>query len=271
MSGELNKKLLAIVILAAALRLWLVFTAEGVNSDAFKYARTVERIAQEGVAGGLKGDHFWPYFPVNRQLIFYPLLGSLVNCAVGDVILSLRLVSALAGIGLVAAGFTVARELTDSEPIALLTAGLLALHPEFARASAAVYREVTMAFLLVLALMFLLWALRRERKWPTWALLTGLTLFCAFLTRPDGAVGAAALGVAALFFATEVPWRRRLAVCLLMGALFVALEAPYVLWMKKQTGYWMVNQWQIQNKLRPPEAARRHLLGGEEAPVEPRR
>lgn len=261
-----NKRIfLLILIVGAALRIYLVGTAAGINNDAFKYARIARAMTERGVVAGIDGDYFWPYFPVNRQLIAYSLAGSMVNCVMGDMILSLRIVSMLSGIGLIWVVYHICRELVPEEKIALLSAGLVALHPEFTRASAAVYREVPMAFLLALALLLLLWCLRRKGGvWVKWALLTGLVLFTAFMTRPDGAAAAAALGVIALLGARNVPWKRRIAVCLLMGGVFLALEIPYALHVRRKSGHWMINQWQIQNKMLPCESARGHLLPKEE-------
>jgi len=265
-----NRKLLVIILVVGALaRIYLVSTAAGINSDAFKYARTAERIAQRGVVGGMEGRFFWPFFPVNRQLPVYPFLASVVNCVVGDLILALRIVSMLSGIALIWVGYAVAKELFKREEIALLSAGLLAFHPEFARASAAVYREVTMALLLALALLFFLWAVEGKRSWAVWALVAGLTLFVAFMTRADGAAAAAALGLVALFIVPGIDWKRRFLICLIMALAFMVFEVPYVLWLKRQTGYWMVSQWQIQSKMSELESARSYLLSPEESPDGP--
>lgn len=258
-----NKKLLTILLVGAVLRLFLVFTAAGINNDGFKYVSTAREVARGGIVAGMEGDYFWPYFPVNRQLVVYPLLGSMVNCIVGDMALSLRLVSALAGIGLIWLGYAISRELFHKETVALLAAGLLAFHPEFTEASAAVYREVLMAFLLMLAFLFFLWAVRGKERWPLWSVITGLTLFAAFMTRPDAAAAAAAMGMIALLVAPALKFKRRIAICALMGLAFMAFEVPYVLWMKQKTGYWMATQWQIENKISRPEAARRYLIDNE--------
>lgn len=262
----LNKKLAIILVVAAVVRLWLVFTAAGINSDAFKYALTAERMAESGVVSGMRGDFFWPYYPVNRRLVLYPFLGSVVYRVTGDAILSLRLVSAAAGIGLVWVLYAVAMELFGEEKIALLSAGLIAFHSEFMRASVSVYREVLMAFLLAFAFLMLLWSLRKKRVWPLLSLVAGLILFASFLTRPDAAAAAVALGVVALLVAPGIAWKKRIGICLIMGLTFLALEVPYVLWLKKASGYWLVNQWQIQRKMTEVGSARRFLLKEDQSP-----
>ncbi|MEF8787488.1 MAG: glycosyltransferase family 39 protein [Planctomycetota bacterium] len=256
-----NRKILLIILIAgAAIRIFLVGTAAGVNNDAFKYVRTAQEISRSGVMAGLEGDHYWPYYPVNRQLVFYPLVGSGVNHLVGDMVLSLRIVSAMAGIGLIWLAYTVSKELFDKEPVALLAAGLLAFHPELAEASASVFREALTGFLLMLELLMLLWARRGKRSWPAWAALSGLILFAGFMTRPDAAAAAAGMGGVTLLVGAGLKWPKRLAIVTVMGAMFLALEVPYVLMLKQKTGYWMVTQWQIQSKMGRLEAARRHLL-----------
>jgi 4-amino-4-deoxy-L-arabinose transferase-like glycosyltransferase len=261
-----KRTFLLILIVGAALRLYLVGTAAGINNDAFKYARIAGAMTERGISAGIDGDYFWPYFPVNRQLIAYSLAGSIVNCVLGDIILSLRIVSMLCGIGLIWAVHEVSRELFDEEKVALLAAGLVAFHPEFARASAAVYREVMMAFLLCLTLLFFLWSIHRHGgRWIRWALLSGLVLFAAFMTRPDAAAVAVALGAICLVGARTVPLTRRFGICLLMGAVFLAFQIPYAIRVHRKSGHWLINQWQIQNKLSPCNSAARHLMpdGGE--------
>jgi 4-amino-4-deoxy-L-arabinose transferase-like glycosyltransferase len=257
-----KRTFLLILLVGAALRIYLVGTAAGVNNDAFKYARIARAMVDRGVVAGIDGDYFWPYFPVNRQLVAYSLAGSIVNCFIGDIILSLRIVSMVCGIGLIWAVYALCRELVTEEEVALLGAALVAFHPEFARASAAVYREVPMAFLLSLGVLFFLWSIHRHGGvWIRWALWAGLVLFIAFMTRPDGAAAAAAVGALCLVGARNVPLKRRVTICLLMGGIFLAFQIPYALHVHQKSGRWLVNQWQIQNRLTPCQSARQHLLG----------
>lgn len=143
-----GRELALLLVVGGAIRLWLVFTAAGINSDAYAFARTARQMAEHGLLSGMKGTFVWPFYPVNRWLPVYPFLGSLLIPFTGDALLSLRLVSAAAGTGLIWATHVIARELFDRRRVALLAAALVGLHPEFARASAAVYREVAAAFVL---------------------------------------------------------------------------------------------------------------------------
>ncbi len=58
----MNRKLIVIIlVVGAAVRLWLVFTAAGINADAHKYAMTSVRMAEQGGVSGMRGGVFWPY------------------------------------------------------------------------------------------------------------------------------------------------------------------------------------------------------------------
>lgn len=249
----------AIIVLAAVVRLWMAFTAEGINSDAWRYALSAEKMAKEGLLAGMRGDFLWPYYPLNRNLILYPLLGGFLLPFTGDAILSLRLVSAAAGIALVPLSYAITKRLFDREGIALVAGLLLAVHSEFARASAAVYREVFTAFVLALAFYLVLRATEDRRNMFGWAVASGLVLFLAFVTRPETIVAAPACGTVVLFWGSPLSWEKRLASCMVMALTFFMLEIPYVLWMKKHSGYWVTNQWEITRKLDQRECLERRL------------
>ena len=244
----LSKKLVLILIVGGVLRLGLVFTAQGINADAFKYALTAERMAQKGMVAGLRGDFFYPHNKLNQRLVVYAYLGSLLYRITGRAILALRLVSALAGIALIAVVYVLCRELFEQEGIALFSAGLVALQAEFLRASASVYREVLMGLFVAGGQLLVLWSLRREKTWWLFAVGAGLAAFVSFLTRPEGIVLWGCLGLIALLPLSKASWRRRLSVCALLGVVFLACQVPYTLWMKSETGYWMLNQWQIERQ-----------------------
>jgi 4-amino-4-deoxy-L-arabinose transferase-like glycosyltransferase len=239
-----GKKLWLIVLVAAAVRLYLVFSAAGINSDAYMYALTVQRMARQGVLAGMRGDLFVPFYQLNKGLVVYPLLGSLLYRITGDAILSLRLVSAAAGVGLVLLSYAACREIFEEANVGLLSAGLLALHPEFTRASAAVYREMLAAFLVLSSLYCVIRAGRSGRRWYAWTALSGLLCFASFLTRPDGILALAAAGVYVLFLVRQWPPARRVASVAVLGAVFCVLQLPYTLWMRGETGYWLLNQYQ---------------------------
>ncbi|MBS3763321.1 MAG: ArnT family glycosyltransferase [Candidatus Brocadiia bacterium] len=242
-----------IVALAAGLRLYLVFTAQGINSDAWRYAETARKMASDGLLAGMRGDFLWPYYPLNPHLFFFPFLGSILLHVTGDAVLSLRLVSAAAGVGLVPLGYAIARRLLEKEGIGLMAALFLAVHSEFARASASVYREVLVAFLIAFALYLVLRVIQEEDRKYLSVALAGAILFLAFATRVEAIVAAIGCGLVILFLAGSINWKKRIALCAVMSTVFLALEIPYILWMRKESGLWLVNQWQISREAKAGE------------------
>lgn len=252
--------LLIIIILAAAQLLSLVFTAAGLNSDAYQYIAVTHRMAEDGILEGLRGDYFWPHYPVHARLAMYPLISSFLYRIIGDTVLSLRLVSALSGIALIPIGYLIVMELFKNAPLAIMSAALIGFLPKFTKTSVSIYRESLMALLLGVAFLFLLWAMRQKKPWPLWSVLVGLLTFAAFLTRPDGGAAAVAFGIILILLAPKaLKMKRRLVICLLMAVTFIVLQAPYMIWMKRETGYWMFNQWQIHHHMSQSESAWRHF------------
>lgn len=254
-----KKELLAVIGIAVAVRCWLVFTAAGINGDAFWFALTTRQMAEQGLLAGMRGDFLWPYYPLNVALPVYPLLGSLLFRVLDDPVLSLRIVSALAGVALVPAVYALCAELFDDEDLGLVAAVLVAFMPEFARASAAVYREVLMALWLVLGLLFVVWARRQGARWVGWAVAAGVMSFVAFMTRVEGVVVLGAYGVIVLLLSPSLHWKKRAAFCIVMAGAFLALEMPYVVWMERVTGRWLFSQWQVKEEFVSLECATDHF------------
>mgnify|MGYP002338702254 CR=1 FL=1 len=198
---------------------------------------------------GMRGDFLWPYYPVNRNLILFPYLGSLLLPVTGNAILCLRIVSLLAGVGLVPLGYAVTNRLLGNKCIATLAALLLAVHSEFARTSVAVFREVLMAFVVTFAFYLVLRIIQADAYPYLCAVGAGIVLFLGFVNRPEGGIVAPLCGLIVLFVGYAGGWRKRIKLCMAMALGFLALQAPYTLWMKNETGMWLLNQWQVQTRL----------------------
>lgn len=263
--------LLAILLGGAAVRIWLVSTAQGMNSDAYRYALTARRMANYGLLAGMKGTFLWPFYPLNRNLVTYPFLGSLLLHFTGDAVLSLRLVSAGAGVGLIVLTYAIAHKLFQRTGLSLLSAGIVAFHSELVRASAVVYREILMGVLLAAAFYLFLRALDDEKWSYPWAAAAGVVVFLCFLTRPEGFIALGALGAAGLVLCWWTEWHRWLQVCTVMVIAFAALQGPYMLWMRQASGRWLFNQWQIMHEVEEWKCIKEQLRpggGGEDGPAE---
>ena len=236
--------LAVILLLGGGVRIWLCLSATGLNSDGFLYARVAQRMAEAGVLEGMKGHYVWPYYPVNCRLVSYPLLGCLLYHLTGDVVLSLRLVSALSGTALIALTYLVGKEVFGAEGPALAGAAVLGFEPEFVRASASVYREPLAALLFMGALLLLLRLLRDPDRWAWRAPPVAAVLFMGFLTRPEFALVAAVVVTTPLWW-PGVEWRKRVLLPGLLLASLALLELPYALWLRSSTGHLLFNQWQV--------------------------
>lgn len=263
LAGILRHDLARILVLAAALRVALVVTAFSVGNDGADYCWMAQKMAAEGVAAGMEGDFLFPFHAVNPRLPVYPLLGSLVYRATGNVELSLRLVSAVLGLGSVALAWVLARQLFEPPRVATLAAGLAAIHPVLVRSSAEVMRESTTGFLIISALVLLLLSLRLRKWWPLAAIAAGILLFAAFLTRIESGVALAVFCVLPLFKAgLSIRRKASVAACVLVA--FCALEAPYWAWLAKRTGHpMMFNQAVIRAYEDPRETVTKKLVGDE--------
>jgi 4-amino-4-deoxy-L-arabinose transferase-like glycosyltransferase len=258
MAGWWIYALVLLVLAGAGVRAWLVCTAAGINSDGPEYARVAQRMAQEGVGAGMRGDYMWPYNTVNTRLLVYPLLGSLVYRVTGDPVLSLRIVSAICGVALIPLAYLIGLELLSSTRAALAAAFVVGFEPEFARASAAVYREPTAAFFAAVAFYLFFRLLRDSRHRLWWAAAVGTVVFLGFMTRVEIVLLLVPFGLVAVW-RVGGPWRRRLAVPLVMCAVFAVLEFPYYLWLHQTTGHHIFSAWQIHLIEPPHEAAVRFL------------
>lgn len=258
MAGWRTYALILMILAGAGVRAWLVCTAAGINSDGPEYARVAQRMAERGVAEGMLGDYLWPYNTVNTRLLIYPFLGSLLYRVTGDPVLSLRMVSAACGVALIPLAYLIGLELLSSARAALAAAFVVGFEPGFARASAAVYREVTAAFWALLAFYMFLRLLRDDAHRPWWAAGVGAAVFLGFMTRVDVLL----LLIPFCFvvaWRTRGPWRRRLGLPLIMCLVFATLELPYYLWLYRTTGHHIFSAWQIHLVEPPHEAATRFL------------
>ncbi len=252
------RKLAAVVVVGAAIRIWLVISAQGLNSDGYQFALITRQMADHGVLEGLRGDYFWPYLPVNTRLVVYPFLGSLVYRVVGDAVISLRLVSAFFGTALIVLTFAVAKEAFGNERVALISALLVGVEPEFARASASVYRETTAAFMVLLAFYLLLRTVRQKRLWPAGAASVGVAFFAGWLTRPELALLVGTFCIGTLLF-SELSRSKRIMIPIIMCFSFAVLELPYFLWLRETTELTTFSQWQVQFEYPQEHAVERFL------------
>ncbi len=165
----------------------------------------------------------------------YPLLIALVAALSGDALGSARLISLLAGVALVPASFLLAAWLFDRRA-GLWAALLVAGAPLLIEYSSLEWSETLYALLLVLGLA---WGWRTIQSGQArHALIAGLCLGLAYLTRVEGALALALVAAWLTLRRWAAPrptarrdgraWGRQMVA--LVGA-FALVAAPYVLWL----------------------------------------
>jgi len=219
--------LVAIVGLALFLRLWLLGLVPVIETDGFQYVAIARRFQQSG----------FPFDPLFHPL--YPVCIAVVQPLVGDYEFSGRLVSALFGSALLVPAYALSRPLVGRSA-ALLSAGLLAIHPGLVRSSTAVMTEATYLFWLTLGV----WIAWRgvERAQIGRLAVSGLCLGLAYLTRPEAAlylIGMAALSVVAGQRSGHL--RTRLLGAAVAVLAFILVTAPYLVYLHRSFGYWTLS------------------------------
>lgn len=187
-------------------------------------------------AGLLHLGHF-----VHRTIPpLYPYLAAWTASLVGDVEVGARVLSTIAGIGLVAVVYTLGMRLYNCR-VALVAAAFAAVHPALIQASFEPYLEALYVTLVYAAMLVMLRALEnpsRGRLMATGALFAG-----AYLTRPEGfmflVLAPALYVVVSPLFGR--PLRRSVAPAAVVMATFLLAAAPYLVSLRSQLGYWTFN------------------------------
>jgi hypothetical protein len=233
----------ACVLVAFALRLWLVMGVESVVSpDGVVYAGLARQLAAGHLRAGL--DDFFP--PL------YPLLIALASFVFRDVEFAGRFVSVAAGALTVVPVYALAREWYGAR-VARLAAVVVALHPLLIYYSSVLLTESTYTLLFTCGVLVgwrALGQLGRTRAY----FLTGAIFGACYLLKPE-ATGfillLLALRVGAHFFGARRSAGRTLLDCAALASSFALLALPYIAFLHSVTGVWMLSM-----KLRP------HLLQG---------
>ncbi len=216
-----------VLILAATLRLALIFSDHYLSPDGSHYASLAEGISENG-AYHSRGAHF----PDIIQPPLYPLLTSFLVPLSGAEIAA-RLISLLAGVGLIALlMFWISRSEGHGK-LAIFSGLLLAVHPALAANSSQSATE-SLYFLFIAGAFYSGWRQFCNPAWhrpPT----TALFLALAYLTRPE------ALAFMILFLPLMIysgqGWRQKIIHPLLFVLVLIPVLGWYSGWAEKDIGY----------------------------------
>lgn len=172
--------LLALLLLALALRVfWALTQTSIIEIEGAEYARIAENLLRgTGYVGTMPGP----------QLLFpplYPLLIAATTLGTGNSELAGRVVSIMAGVGLVLAVYALAAWVYGSR-VGLVAAMFTAAHPMLIALSGSVFSEAPYITLLTAGFY---WSLRTAagRGW-VYPALAGLCFGLAYLTRQEGLI-----------------------------------------------------------------------------------
>jgi 4-amino-4-deoxy-L-arabinose transferase-like glycosyltransferase len=217
-----------LLLLSVAVRtVWLLRRTPVVEAEGAYYARLAENLAS---GGGWVGIH------THGLQLFYPPLFPLLIAGVYSMIhnseLAGRLISLFFGSLLVCPIFLMARDMYGKR-VAYLAALLTALHPVLVGVSAAVYSEAT--YLLILYTGFYCGLRSAREQSCRKAAMGGALLGLAYLVRSEALLTAGYLVVLILVFGNRHKFRAIQVAACMVGVL-AAVGAPYVWFLKVQTG-----------------------------------
>ena len=231
--NHMKQALLILVVIAAVARItWWVTTVEVIENEGAEYAHLADNIYSKGTYDSYLGIVNLAAPPL------YPALIGLVNIVTGDLELSGRLISLLAGIGLVVLVFLLAGELFGQR--AAWLAGLFAaLHPVLVGISVSVLTESLAWFLMVLGAWLGAVAMR-QASWQR-AALAGAVLGLGYWTRPEllplaGLVG----GACGLWHLVHTRrWLPAIGMGLAPVLAGLLVAAPYMAYLSHEAGHFV--------------------------------
>lgn len=215
-----------------ALSVAYMLRSDGIHPDSYQYMRGgISLVSGQGYKS-LSGEN---------QLVQPPLYPALIGCAnllTGNPVTAGRYVSLAASLVSILLLYLLARIPFPGRP-AMFAAYLLAFLPLRLELSTKVLSESTFCALVLCGL--LLWVISESR--PRAALLSGLSLGAAYLTRPEGFLVFFICTISLV--ASLVKREQSLShVALRFAAIvvgFTIISSPYLVYLKKNTGHWSLS------------------------------
>jgi len=223
-AGRWPASLAWVIALGALLRIAAVLFHPPLNIDEARYLVTAQHL-REGFG----------YTDWNGTEIDILPLHPLLTAALGQDPRTLeergRMVSLLAGLLSLPVIALLATRLCH-RTAALIAMLLVAFHPWLVRSASTVQPETLYVLFVAVALLLL----RIERRPILGALAAGLSFAAAYLARPEGFL--VAVLAAGFLMASGQPRRRALARAATVLAAFALASAPYLVWLRHQSGAW---------------------------------
>jgi hypothetical protein len=253
-----------LLLLALGMRAWQLTHTEVAARDSIGYIRIAWQLEHRPWPAVVRNAPQHPLYPVTVLLASYPVRACVADLAVA-MQLSAQLASAVAGVLLVLPTYRLGRELFDRR-VGFWGALLFQTLPSSGRLMADGLSEPLFLLLTASALVCAVRALRGSAL--RWYALAGLCSGLAYLTRPEGALTAAATGIVLLAAQAVRGWRRPWGRCLACGATLTAaalvVALPFMLTVGhvtvKQSGQRLGNQFGVpKTSARAPVVSRSPL------------
>ena len=216
--------LAALLLLAFVLRRWVAAAIPVIETDGVQYVRIAEQFRASGI----------PWDPLFHPL--YSVAIALTTPLGADLEAAGRLVSAIFGTALILPAYALARAILGPTS-ALVTAGLLSIHPALVLSGASVLAEAIYTFWLTLAVWIAHRAFTAERPWTLPA--AGIALGLGYLVRPEAFLYLLGLLGWVVHHGIRAPKERRfLRPMIFTGLGFIACAIPYWVYLRHALGRW---------------------------------
>ena len=225
-----KRALLILGIITFGLRLYSVLAARGMAYDSTAYGSVARDFLKGDFVKGLSS----PAHP------FYPFLIYLISPDSAHVEIVGRVISLFFGTLTIVPLYYLAKEFIG-EKRAILSSLFYAFHPYLVTYSGMLLTEATYWGLLTLSVYFFWTGLRREKV--SKAILSGVFLSLAYLTRPEGMGYLLIFIIWGLFYGGFKKWGFK-KIFFLGGVMlpFVILSSPYVIYIHHETGQWLISK-----------------------------
>ncbi len=217
-----------LLIISLSVRIYLSFFTYVIQNDSVAFMQNATYFANGDFLNALKHA----YHPL------YSLLMAGLYKVVPDMELSGTIISVFLGTLTVIAFYLIGKSIFDQR-ISFVASIILAFHPYAVRFSADIISESTYFFFFISALGLGFFAIIKKKFYLF--VLTGICSAFAYLTRPEG-IGILFIVVGWCLFKDPVKikliWRKKLVSILILIVSFLIFSLPYLIYIKKETGYW---------------------------------
>ena len=217
-----------LLIISISVRIYLGLFTYVIKNDSVAFIQNAKYFADGDFLSGLRHD-FHP---------LYSFLMAVLYKAIPDMELSGTIVSISFGTLTVIVFYLIGKSVFGRK-VSFVSSVVLALHPYAVRFSVDIISESTYFFFFISALGLGFFAIA-ERKYYLFAL-AGISSAFAYLARPEGigiVIMVAGWCVLKDCFKIRVLWREKLTSILVLAISFLVLSSPYLVYIKKEKGYW---------------------------------